>query len=65
MLNILSIAIGGALGALCRVLAAAHIQQYTIGAFPAGTFAVNLIGAFLIGLFWGSFQLIPLCTLNC
>jgi CrcB protein len=49
---ILLVALGGAFGSVCRYL----LQGYlTRGDFPWGTFAVNLIGSFLIALlffFW-------------
>ena len=51
--NILLVGLGGGLGSIARYLC----QRWTLRAFPhsfpLGTFAVNVIGCFLIGLFWG------------
>ncbi len=52
---ILAVALGGALGSVTRYLAsvyATHLQEKLPGApsFPWGTFAVNIAGAFLIGV---------------
>jgi len=46
----LAIAAGAGLGGLLRYAAGAWIMSRTGSAFPAGTFAVNLSGSFLIGL---------------
>jgi CrcB protein len=45
----LAVALGGSLGAVVRVACA----NWEIGKFPAGIFAVNIIGCFLIGLVTG------------
>ena len=48
--HILLVALGGAIGALCRYgLSAAAIRFLGVG-FPAGTLAANLLGCFLIGI---------------
>jgi len=51
--NILLVGLGGGLGSIARYLC----QRWTLRAFPhsfpLGTFAVNVAGCFLIGLFWG------------
>ena len=49
MLNIISIAAGGALGALLRHGLAYSVQHWLGKGFPYGTLAVNVIGSFLIG----------------
>ncbi len=51
MLKILIIGIGGAIGAILRYLVGGYVQHLTksIG-FPYGTFAVNFLGCFVIGL---------------
>ena len=50
-MQLLYIAIGGALGAVCRFLVSNAINQRfaSAGSFPIGTLAVNGIGSFLIG----------------
>ena len=49
MRSVLFIALGGALGAVCRYL----ISRLADTSFPWGTFVVNLLGSFLIGIFVG------------
>jgi fluoride exporter len=51
--SILMIGSGGFIGSVSRFLASRYIQNLTISAFPWGTFAVNITGCFLIGLFYG------------
>jgi CrcB protein len=54
MLKILFIIGSGSfLGGISRFLASRFIQNTTISAFPYGTFIVNILGCFLIGLFYG------------
>jgi len=54
MLNIVSIAMGGAIGAIARYSLGGWLQQVSrSGIFPWGTLGVNLIGAFAIGVIWG------------
>jgi fluoride exporter len=43
----------GGLGAIARFLLDGAVSARVRGAFPFGTFAVNLSGAFLLGLFVG------------
>jgi protein CrcB len=50
--NILAVGLGGALGAVCRYLLGQVIPKLGSG-FPLGTFAVNIIGCFVIGLVVG------------
>ena len=53
-----SIAVGlvvaGAIGAPARYLLDGFVQDRTEGAFPWGTFAINLSGSFLLGLITGA-----------
>lgn len=49
MNNLVAIAAGGALGAVCRYGMARWVQQITGLAFPAGTLTVNAIGSFVMG----------------
>lgn len=47
--NILLVALGGAMGSVCRYL----ISKMITSAFPWSTFSVNIIGSLLIGLLVG------------
>jgi len=49
----LFLAIGGTAGTLLRYLLSGFVSNLTKGIFPYGTLVINLIGAFLIGIFWG------------
>lgn len=46
MMEILSVAVGGALGAVCRYLLGNFISRASGSALPWGTFAINIIGCF-------------------
>jgi len=46
------VALGGGFGSICRHLLSTWLTR-TAGGFPLATFAVNLIGCLLIGLFAG------------
>ena len=48
--------LGSVLGGVCRFLASAYIGRIAGGAgmFPYGTFAVNIVGCFLIGLIYAA-----------
>lgn len=50
------IAVGGALGALARYFLSAWIYSKSDFIFPWGTFAVNMLGCFILGLVyvWGT-----------
>lgn len=50
METVLYIAVFGALGCLSRYYLSGWIYELFGRAFPYGTFAVNIVGAFLIGL---------------
>lgn len=50
MMTSFAIALGGALGALSRYWLATAVARHNSVAFPLGTFAVNVLGSFLIGL---------------
>jgi len=47
---LLLIGLGGFAGAISRYLVDGFVADRTAGAFPWGTFAVNLTGSFLLGL---------------
>jgi len=51
--NILLVALGGGAGSILRYLCSRWIQMHQAGGFPWGTFAVNISGCLLIGIFWG------------
>tara|TARA_B110000444_G_C18703140_1_gene529969 strand:- start:443 stop:820 length:378 start_codon:yes stop_codon:yes gene_type:complete len=48
----LAIAFGGAFGAMSRFWLHGAIQRFNGSGFPLGTFAVNVLGSFLIGVFF-------------
>ena len=51
--NILLVGLGGSLGSIARYLCQRWMLMTYPHSFPFGTFAVNIAGCFLIGLFWG------------
>ena len=54
--TLLSIAIGGAAGSVLRYLAGTSLQKLFPSLFPVGTFAVNIVGCFLIGVIFALFE---------
>ncbi len=48
-----SIAVGGALGSLCRYLLAGLVHRLAPPYFPYGTFLVNLVGCLVFGAIFG------------
>jgi len=50
--KLLSIAAGGAIGAVLRYGVAGVVHTWMVSIYPWGTLAVNLIGSFLAGLIW-------------
>ena len=52
MYTYLAIAFGGALGAVSRYWLTVSIERFNGTGFPLGTFMVNLLGSFLIGLLY-------------
>ena len=51
--NILLVGLGGGLGSIARYIGQRWMLVTYPHSFPFGTFGVNIIGCFLIGLFWG------------
>jgi CrcB protein len=51
--NVLLVAIGSMLGGVARYLAALGVARIVLTPFPYGTFAVNVVGCFAIGLVYG------------
>ena len=45
--------LGGFIGTCLRFLTGKLAHVITVSAFPWGTFAVNIIGSFVIGIFFG------------
>jgi len=56
VLNILSIFVGGGLGAVLRYAVSRLISNHQDTLFPWGTFTVNIIGAFAIGFLFQLFD---------
>ncbi|MDE3124406.1 MAG: fluoride efflux transporter CrcB [Bacteroidota bacterium] len=53
MKNLLIIALGGAIGSILRYLGQVTVNKLGSFTFPMGTFVVNVIGCFIIGLLYG------------
>lgn len=49
---LLMIGVGSFIGGICRYLIALLVQNKFLSTFPYGTFAVNVIGCFLIGVIY-------------
>jgi len=47
---LLLVFVGGGIGSVCRYAMATWLQKSLPGPFPVGTFFVNLLGCFVIGL---------------
>ncbi|MCX7986225.1 MAG: fluoride efflux transporter CrcB [Bacteroidales bacterium] len=56
---LLAIGAGSFLGGIVRYIVSRWIQGLLLTAFPFGTLVVNLVGSFLIGLFYGMFERFP------
>lgn len=54
--NILLVGLGGGLGSIARYLFQKYMYDWYPHAFPFGTFLVNLLGCFLIGIIVGLAQ---------
>lgn len=54
--NILFIGLGGGIGSICRYVITLAIGKWIDASFPWGTFVINILGSFLIGLFLGMFD---------
>jgi CrcB protein len=53
------VALGGGFGALIRFLLSGWIQANNATTFPFGTFTVNILGCFLIGIAWATLSSHP------
>ena len=56
MLNILNIALGGAIGAVMRYLVSTGVHSILGRGFPYGTLTVNVVGSFLMGFLFVYFM---------
>jgi CrcB protein len=56
MQQVVLIAVGGSLGCVARFGISSMTSNAASGAFPWGTFAVNITGSFLIGVFAELFE---------
>lgn len=54
--KILYLSLGGVAGTLSRYFLSGVVQRLAGGSFPAGTFAVNMVGCLLFGAVWGFFE---------
>lgn len=53
LLALVGIAVAGAVGAPARYLVDGFVQDRSVGSFPWGTFVVNVIGSFVLGILVG------------
>lgn len=53
-MNVLLIALGGAIGAVARYGLAGLVQRFASPYFPFGTFVVNIVGCFVFGILAGT-----------
>jgi len=53
MKNLLLVGAGGAIGSIARWLIQRWTSLYYPHQFPWATVSINLVGCFLIGIFWG------------
>jgi CrcB protein len=51
--NVLLVGLGGGAGSIARFLCQKYLVSGSFAPFPVGTFAVNVSGCLLIGLFYG------------
>ena len=51
MIELFVVAVGGGIGAAARFVIDGEIRSRHSGGFPWGTFVVNVVGSFLIGVF--------------
>lgn len=56
MNKIIYLVAGGAIGTVARYFVSGYAHKYMGSGFPWGTLAVNISGAFIIGLIWGLFE---------
>lgn len=54
--QLIAIGLGGAIGSVLRYIVQLGISRVSQLSFPFGTFVVNIIGCFMIGLFYAFFE---------
>ena len=54
--NICTIALGSSIGGVLRWLLTQFFQKFSFYHFPIGTFVINVLGCFCIGLFYAIFE---------
>jgi len=52
--QLILIALGGALGSVCRYWMSTAVQRFASPFFPYGTFAVNVLGCLIFGIIVGA-----------
>jgi fluoride exporter len=50
IMALMYVALGGAFGSMCRYVVMSLVGRFHVSEFPYGTLAVNVLGAFLMGL---------------
>jgi fluoride exporter len=50
LFNVLLVGAGGCIGSIARYLTVLSVDRRINGVFPCGTFAVNVVGSFILGL---------------
>lgn len=55
--QLLFVGLGGSVGSILRYLSSHYMNKYYATIFPIGTFFVNMLGCFLIGLFASAISL--------
>ena len=54
--SVFAVATGGGIGAMARYAISIGAERLTPANFPLGTLTANLLGSFLIGVFWNYFD---------
>lgn len=62
--TLLFIGMGSFMGGVLRYLISRFVQDSFVYSFPLGTFVVNVLGCFIIGLFYGLFERGNLMNVN-
>ena len=56
MVRLMWVALGGAIGTVCRYIVSSLDYKFSNGIFPVSTILINLIGSLVIGFLWGFFE---------